>query len=121
MPRDVDARQRANFSLSGADFSGPPRRILSLRPWAATAERLAEAEADLVSITEKIDTTTPVGRFFFTTIAALAQLERDQISERTVLALAHKRAHWQRVSGMIAYGYRLAEDGVRSPRCRRSR
>ena len=39
-------------------------------------------------------------------------LERDQISERTVLALAHKRANRQRVSGMIPYGFRLAEDGV---------
>ena len=48
-----------------------------------------------MSITEKIDTTTGMGRFFFTTIAALAQLERDQISERTSLALAYK----QRVIG----------------------
>jgi len=39
-------------------------------------------------------------------------LERDQIRERTVLALAHKRAQRQRVSGMIPYGFRLAEDGV---------
>jgi len=76
------------------------------------AERLAKSKADLVSITEKIDTTTSMGRFFFTTIAALAQLERDQISERTCMALAHKRANRQRVSGQIPYGYRLAEDGV---------
>jgi DNA invertase Pin-like site-specific DNA recombinase len=88
------------------------RLARSTRDAIEIAERLAEAGADLVSITEKIDTTTPVGRFFFTTIAALAQLERDQISERTVLALAHKRAQKQRVSGMIPYGYRLAEDGV---------
>src|SRR5687768_3802170 len=51
-------------------------------------------------------------RFFFTTIAALAQLERDQISERTTLALAHKRGRHERVSGHIPYGYRLIEDGV---------
>jgi DNA invertase Pin-like site-specific DNA recombinase len=76
------------------------------------AERLAKSDADLVSITEKIDTTTSMGRFFFTTIAALAQLERDQISERTCMALAHKRSKRQRVSGRIPYGYRLAEDGV---------
>ena len=76
------------------------------------AERLARAGADLVSITEKIDTTTSMGRFFFTTIAALAQLERDQISERTCMALAHKRAKRQRVSGQIPYGSRLAKDGV---------
>src|SRR5450631_3098191 len=75
------------------------------------AERLAKSEADLVSITEKIDTTTSMGRFFFTTIAALAQLERDQISERTCMALAHKRSKRQRVSGQIPYGSRLAPDG----------
>ena len=76
------------------------------------AERLAKSDADLVSITEKIDTTTSMGRFFFTTIAALAQLERDQISERTCIALAHKRSKRQRVSGHIPYGSRLAADGV---------
>jgi DNA invertase Pin-like site-specific DNA recombinase len=76
------------------------------------AERLAKSKADLVSITEKIDTTTSMGRFFFTTVAALAQLERDQISERTSMALAHKRAKGERVSGPLPYGYRLAEDGV---------
>ncbi len=76
------------------------------------AERLAKSGADLVSITEKIDTTTSMGRFFFTTIAALAQLERDQISERTCMALAHKRSKRQRVSGHIPYGSRLADDPI---------
>jgi len=76
------------------------------------AEQLAESGADLVSITEKIDTTTSMGRFFFTTVAALAQLERDQISERTRMALAHKRSRSERISGIIPYGYRLADDGV---------
>jgi DNA invertase Pin-like site-specific DNA recombinase len=77
------------------------------------AERLSHCGADLVSITERIDTTTSMGCFFFTTVAALAQLERDQISERTCLAMAHKRANRQRVSGPVPYGFRLAADGVR--------
>jgi site-specific DNA recombinase len=75
------------------------------------ADKLAKHDAHLVSITERIDTTTGMGRFFFTTMAALAQLERDQISERTAMAMAHKKAKGQRTGGNVPYGYRLAPDG----------
>lgn len=77
------------------------------------AERLGKAGANLVSITENIDTTTPIGRFFFTTMAALAQLERDVIGQRTADALAAKKAKGERISGIIPYGYDLAPDGKR--------
>jgi DNA invertase Pin-like site-specific DNA recombinase len=43
---------------------------------------------ELKTLTEAIDTTTPTGAFFFTVIAAFAQLERDMISSRTKAALA---------------------------------
>ncbi len=76
------------------------------------ADQLAKASADLVSISEKIDTTNGMGRFFFTTIAALAQLERDLISERTAAAMSHKRDRRERVSHQIPLGYDLADDGV---------
>lgn len=56
-------------------------------------------------------TAAAVGRFFFTTMAALAQLERDQVSERTQLAMAHKKALGQRTGGNVPYGYRLTDDG----------
>ena len=88
------------------------RLARSTRDAIEITERLEQSGADLVSITERIDTTTGIGRFFFTTMAALAQLERDQISERTAAALAHKRHKKQRVSGQIPFGYDLAEDGV---------
>jgi len=71
------------------------------------AERLDIAGANLVSITERIDTTTSMGKFFFTTIAALAQLERDQISERTTMALAHLRKQHRRASGIVPYPFRI--------------
>lgn len=56
------------------------------------------------SITEKIDTTTAIGRFFVTVIAAIAQIERDLISERTKAVLRFKRSKGERVGG-ISYGY----------------
>lgn len=44
------------------------------------------------SITEGIDTTTGVGRFFFHIMAAMAQMERELIVERTKAGLAAAKA-----------------------------
>lgn len=44
------------------------------------------------SLTDGIDTTTPAGRFFFHMMAALAEMERDLIRERTMAGLAAARA-----------------------------
>ncbi|GAI63455.1 unnamed protein product, partial [marine sediment metagenome] len=42
------------------------------------------------SITERIDTTTAQGNFFLTIVGAMAQMERDLISERTKAVLQYK-------------------------------
>jgi DNA invertase Pin-like site-specific DNA recombinase len=45
-----------------------------------------------------------------TTMPAVpAEFERDQVSERTRFALAHKKAKGERTGG-VPYGFRLAED-----------
>ena len=44
------------------------------------------------SLTDGIDTTTPAGRFFFHMMAALAEMERDLIRERTMAGLTAARA-----------------------------
>lgn len=58
----------------------------------ALAESFANNGIDFVSLTEQIDTTTPMGKFVFTTWCALAQLDRDIISENTKSGLAAARA-----------------------------
>ena len=55
-------------------------------------EGLRERGIDFRSVTEGIDTTTPAGRFFFHVLAALTQMERELIRERTNAGLAAARA-----------------------------
>ncbi len=75
------------------------------------SDRLDKAGADLVSISEKIDTTSAAGRMVFRMMAVLNEFERDQLAERTSGALQHKKAKGERV-GAIPYGKALAADGV---------
>ena len=45
-------------------------------------EEMKAHNADFISLTERIETNSPMGRAFFTVIAAIAQLERELIVER---------------------------------------
>jgi site-specific DNA recombinase len=74
------------------------------------SERLDKAGADLVSLSEKLDTTSAAGKMVFRLMAVLAEFERDQISERTSTAMAHKKSKGERV-GTIPFGFRLLDDG----------
>lgn len=49
------------------------------------------------SLHEKIDTTTAHGKFFLTLMGAMAQMERDLISERTKDALLYKKSQGHRL------------------------
>jgi site-specific DNA recombinase len=75
------------------------------------ADRLEKAGAELVSLTERIDTSTAAGKMVFRMLATLAEFERDQIAERTTNALAHKKANHERI-GTVPFGYDLAADGI---------
>ena len=87
------------------------RLARSTRDTLAIAERLEKGNADLASLSEKIDTTTAAGKMVFRMLAVLAEFERDQISERTTTAMRHKKNNGERV-GQIPYGFDLAADGV---------
>ena len=72
------------------------------------AEQLKQQGSDLVSLTEKIDTSSAMGEFFFTVIAALGTLERKQIGERTKAALAHKKSIGEKYAP-VPFGYKEIE------------
>lgn len=69
------------------------------------ADLLKKKGSDLVSLTEKIDTSSALGEFFFTLIAALGQMERKITGERTKAALAHKKAIGEKYAP-VPFGYK---------------
>lgn len=88
------------------------RMSRSTKDTLAIAERLQKSRAELVSLSERIDTTGAAGKMVFGMLAVLAQFERDVIAERTKTAMSHKRAKGERISRKIPYGFELAADGV---------
>lgn len=75
------------------------------------SQRLSAAGADLVSLTERIDTTSATGKMIFRLLSVLSEFERDLISERTSAALKHLKSQSKRV-GAIPFGHDLADDGM---------
>ncbi len=57
-----------------------------------------------------LDTSTSMGRFFLTTIASLAELERGQISERTKIAMKHLKDNAKVFTGPIFGWDRQGDD-----------
>ncbi|UOQ86211.1 recombinase family protein [Gracilibacillus salinarum] len=56
------------------------------------AHMLKSGDIELVSISEQLDTRTPMGKAMFGMIGIMAELERDMIRERTTAGLASARA-----------------------------
>jgi len=84
------------YSLSR--FARNTRETLDL------ADELQKAGAGLCSVTEKIDTTSYMGRFFFRLLAIMAEMEREQISERTSDIMQQHQASGRRMSFRLPYG-----------------
>ena len=82
----------------------------STRDTLELADALAKKDADLVSLSERVDTTTAAGKMVFRLLAVLAEFERDQVSDRTRFALAHKRSKGEKTGGSIPFGYTVEDD-----------
>lgn len=91
------------FSLS--------RLARSVKDTLAIAEQLDKAGANLASISERIDTSSALGKMVFRLLSTMNEFEKDQLSERTENAMSHLRRCNRRISARIPFGYDLACDG----------
>lgn len=64
----------------------------STRDLLRVIDELDKQSVNVISIKEKLDTTTPTGKLMLTMLSALAQFERDIITERTHDGLKAARA-----------------------------
>ncbi|HEX7879335.1 MAG TPA: recombinase family protein [Candidatus Eisenbacteria bacterium] len=82
----------------------------SVKDLMAFAEILDELKVEFVCLKQNYDTTTPHGRFFFTMMAALSELERGQTSDRNKESYRARaeRGLW---NGGQLLGYDLPPDG----------
>jgi DNA invertase Pin-like site-specific DNA recombinase len=91
------------------------RLARSTRDTLEIADALDRRGADLVSLSEKIDTTSAAGRMVFRLLAVLAEFERDVISERTSMAMNHMRACGRYTGGPVPFGFQFLEIGILEP------
>lgn len=68
------------------------------------SNHIDDVGADLVSLSERIDTTGAAGRMVFNMLAVLNQFERDVISERTKMAMQYLKDN-NKVYSHIPYGF----------------
>jgi DNA invertase Pin-like site-specific DNA recombinase len=68
----------------------------SLKQLIEAVTKFADRGIELRSLKENIDTTTPTGKFMFHIIGAMAEFERDVISERTQAGLEAARTRGRR-------------------------
>lgn len=61
---------------------------------------------------QAVDTSSAMGRFFLTVMAGAAELERNQIRERTAMAMAHKAKKGEYCGGEAPYGFHASDGRV---------
>jgi site-specific DNA recombinase len=96
-------RQR---KVDGVVVTKLDRIVRSTRDAIDLADLCRQKQVGLHSIHERLDTTTPMGSFFYTLLAALGEMERKLIGDRTKTALSHLRAQGQKTGGFTPFGYR---------------
>ena len=72
---------------------------------------LEKSGCELVSLSERIDTSSAGGRMVFRMLAVLSEFEREQLAERTRSAMQHMKSQG-RVVGQVPHGYSRDGDSL---------
>lgn len=107
----VEALQMARRERAALVVYSLSRLSRSTRDTLEIVGELEKAGCELVSLSERIDTSSAGGRMVFRMLAVLNEFEREQLAERTRAAMQHLKSQG-RVVGQVPHGYRRDGDSL---------